>query len=128
MIRRVRAIGEPVVPLSDKYPLAVTFVIGPVKQEDGTVQNAPIGTGFILNVPLSTDSYIEYVVTAAHVVVQGRETWVRIRKKAGGTQDVPVPEWINHPTADVALARFQADGNMHLLNVPAQSLRWPQVP
>lgn len=126
MSRRIRAIGEPVVPLNDKYPLAVTFIIGPVEQEDGTVEAGPIGTGFIVNVPSRIENvYFEYVVTASHVVASGRETSVRIRKRDGGSKDVPVHEWIHHPGADVAAAPFRGDGEMHLLNVPVTSLCWP---
>jgi hypothetical protein len=121
---------EVVMPLTDKYPLAVAFIIGSRRQGDGTVMRVPIGTGFILNVPLTArapDTYVEYVVTAAHVVMNGENTAVRIRTH-GGYKDVEISDWLAHPRADVALARFHADKDMHLLNVPSHSLRWPHMP
>jgi hypothetical protein len=57
------------VPLTDKYPLAVTFIIGPVSREDGTTSLEPIGTGFVVNVPTRYEGlFFEYVVTASHIV------------------------------------------------------------
>jgi hypothetical protein len=129
MRRRIRAIGEPVVPLTDKYPLAVTFIIGPVRHEDGTTSLEPIGTGFVVNVPTRDEGvYFEYVVTASHVVQGDDERYVRIRKRQGGHKDVRVHEWVHHPHADVAAAPFKGDGEMHLLNVPSASMRWPGLP
>ena len=131
MRRRVRAIGEPVVPLTDKYPLAVTFIIGRSRLPGGAGALAPIGTGFILNVPARfKDLYFEYVVTASHVVEGRDETYARIRTRDGGSKDLPVHEWVHHPTADVAVAPFDASGHedLHLLNVPAAALGQRPLP
>jgi hypothetical protein len=127
----IRAIGEPVVPLNDKYPLAITFITAWRTQPDGTSALQPIGTGFILHVPTRFDGvYFEYVVTASHVVEGEPETFARIRTRDGGTKDLPAHDWVHHPHADVAIAPFIAAGetDLHLLHIPSASLSWRGVP
>jgi hypothetical protein len=49
---------------------------------------------------------------------------VRIRTRDGGSRDLLVPEWVHHPSADVAAAPFIADGydDLHLKHVPAVAI------
>lgn len=118
--RRIRAIGEPIVPLNDRYPLAVTFICAPRYQQETRAQKiVPIGTGFVLNCPIGDSGlYVEYVVTASHVISGETQTYARFRTKTGGTTDFPAHEWFEHPSADVALSRLDSTAEMHLLNIP----------
>lgn len=111
-------------PLNDTYPLAVTFIIGPITQKDGSTKLAPIGTGFVLNMPSRLDNLrFEYIVTASHVVYEAAETYARFRTKDGGLKDVQIHEWVHHARgADVAMTPFRADTDLHLLNIPVSAL------
>ncbi len=116
-------------PLNDQYPLAVTFIIGPVKQKDDSYALEPIGTGFIVRLETRDRSLFEYVVTALHVVEGARESYVRIRMHDGGFEDLPVDKWVPHERgADVAVTSLARTDAMNVLWVPAPGLSWPLSP
>lgn len=103
-------------PLPDAYTWSVVFLTAPRRLEDGTWRDTPVGTGFIVTVPSAIPQTLHpYVVTAKHIVNNQEKVSVRMRMKAGGLVDVPVPDWICHQDADVAIARLA-------LPVPAAEL------
>lgn len=86
-------------PLGDDYPNSVVFVC-----EDRAGEKVPVGTAFLIAVPHERGEW-RYVVTARHVVEHGRPTWLRPRRRDGSAPaEVPILEWISHPTADAAVA------------------------
>ena len=120
MIRRIRAIGEPVVPLNDTYPLSVTFIAAP--RTNGDIREVtPIGTGFLVGWPHPDfpHAHSYYIVTAKHVVQSEPETYVRFRTKGGGLQDFSVHDWVLHPspTADVAVTPIQIPEHVSVMHV-----------
>ena len=112
-------------PLDDTFPLAVTFVVAE-RPTNATQSRVPIGTGFVIRQPSEAVPGLgfEYVVTAAHVVESGEPTWVRFRTRDGGIYDLDAPDWVLHPTADVAAAPLRGHGDygLHLLNIPVEAL------
>ncbi|MDQ6947879.1 MAG: hypothetical protein M3256_16840 [Actinomycetota bacterium] len=93
-------------PLDDRYPWIVVFIVAPRLNDDGIEQNVPIGTGFVASVPSAT-AYTKflYVITAQHVLFGERsQLAVRFTTKQGGSVDLPAPDWIDHPTEDVSAA------------------------
>src|SRR4051794_40994072 len=115
MKQAIRAIGE-FVPLTYDYLLAVTFIVAPRRTNEGAMRPTPVGTGFVISFPSAEVPGLrfEYVVTASHVVQGEAETYARFRKQAGGIHDLPVPEWLHHPRADVALAPLRGHGPLGL--------------
>jgi hypothetical protein len=137
MGRRVPGIGEPL-PLDDYYANSVVFVLRPKTDDEGTVRNVPIATGFVVSCPSELDptTNFNYVVTANHAVEDGKPTLVRLRtdrlwsgpppqyKNADGSVvypfgvpvdqpgfiDLPVREWLSHPKTDVAIAPLRGAG------------------
>src|SRR5437899_6616678 len=122
MRRRIKSVGEPIVSLTDAYPLAVVFVIA-MRTKDGESRRTPIGTGFLVTVPSEvsddTDVVFLYAVTASHVIASGEPTWLRFNTMSGGVEDLPVHEWFSaDPVSDVAVTPV----------TPTQSMRWAFVP
>lgn len=113
-------------PLDEAYPFAVTFIVGEQAAVGGAVVRTPIGTGFVLRLqsPNIKELGHEYIVTAAHIVEAGDETWVRFRKREGGVYDLSVGTWILHPTADVALTPLRGHGGygLDLRHIPVDAL------
>ncbi len=107
ILRRYRAsqVGSGVVPLRDDYARAVSFICTPRKR-DGKSEMVPIGTGFVVGVPVPGKpprTFWTYVITARHVVQGEPETYLRLRRKDGGIRHLRVADgWLEHPTADVA--------------------------
>ncbi len=124
--RRIRAAGEPSMPLDETFPFAVTFIVGEQATVGGTSVRTPIGTGFVLRMqnPNIKGLGHEYIVTAAHIVEAGQETWVRFRKRGGGVHDLSVGRWILHPAADVALTPLRGHGGygLDLRHIPVEVL------
>jgi len=112
-------------PLNDKYPRAVTFVIRPVQRNSRPRRLEPVGTGFVVRVPTRDGSLFDYVVTASHVVDGATESYVRIATVDGKYRDEPVDEWVHHDNADVAAAKLHRRDDMDVLWVPAAGLSWP---
>jgi hypothetical protein len=116
------------VPLTYDFLLAVTFIIAP-REKDGVTRPTPIGTGFVVSFPSAEVSNLrfEYVVTASHVVQGERETYARFRKREGGVHDLPVPDWVHHPRADVALAPLRRHGplGLHLKHIASDMFIGP---
>lgn len=95
-------------PLGDVYPDSVVFIC-----EDRRGSQTPIGTGFIVSVPYGELNF-RYIVTARHVVEHERPTTARLRRRDDAAPDeVAIPEWFEHRTADVALAPFDIDTSSH---------------
>jgi hypothetical protein len=90
-------------PLGVAYPNSVVFVCE--DREDG---RTPIGTAFLIQAPVSKVAgrvFWRYAVTARHVVEHGRQTWLRLQRRDGGApEEVAISEWVQHPTADIAVA------------------------
>jgi hypothetical protein len=106
-------------PLDDSYPQAVVFILGPGTDEQGAELRQPRGTGFIVSIPseVPEQSYL-YVVTAAHGLRSGEQSWIRFNMTEGGIADVEVARWLFHPTEDVAVRP---------VTLP-QGVRWGHVP
>jgi hypothetical protein len=107
-------------PLGDDYPNSVVFVC-----EDRDGRKVPIGTAFLI----VDDGHWRYVVTARHVVEHGRPTWLRLRRRDGTAPvEVPIPEWVSHPTADVAVTPWDLDASefqVTFIATEAFADRWP---
>lgn len=102
--------------LTDFHADAVMFVC----KEDIDGQREPCGTAFLVSVPGQDVGVWRYFVTAGHVIAGEAPTWVRLRRRDGGPPvDLPVPEWTQHSTADVAVASCDID----LREVVAEHLR-----
>lgn len=107
--RRIRYIGEPEMPLSDRYPRGVTFIGRWAPTTSGPVEEAVDGTGFLVGVPGPGQVHL-YVVTAAHVVAGVDHSFVRMRtrldRRMRAVGDLRVPRWFFHPdkSKDVAVA------------------------
>jgi hypothetical protein len=111
--------GASSMPLDDSYPQAVVFIIGLGTDEQGAEVRQPRGTGFIVSIPSEVPEQIYlYVVTAAHGLRSGEQSWIRLNTAEGGIADVEVPRWLFHPTEDVAVRP---------LTLP-QAVRWGHVP
>jgi hypothetical protein len=93
MIRRVRYIGEPLMPLTETYPYGVLFVGGTTTTNDGRLFTGILGTGFLVSIGESLAH--AYIVTARHVVHNAKTTYVRVPIEGGSEPvvDLPVPEW-----------------------------------
>lgn len=106
----------------------MTFIVGP-RDVDGVTRLVPIGTGFVVSFPSSEVEGLrfEYVVTASHVVQAEQETYARFRKREGGTHDLPAPDWIHHPSADIAMAPLRGHGplGLHLKHIPSEAFLGP---
>jgi hypothetical protein len=114
MRRRIRRIGEKVVPLTDTYPYGVAFVGRYEPSRTGTRKRIA-ATSFFVSIPIYGDAYLgehAYLVTAAHVV-EGRETFVRVPLVDGGVRDLDVPDWISHGKHDVAVAPIEITEDMY---------------
>lgn len=111
--RRIRAVGEPPLPLSDIAPRSTAFVLAQ-RTVGGVQRRIPIGTAFFVAVPVSDRSRVSYLVTAAHVVRTEPQAWVRLSLADGGVEDFPVHEWVFHPTEDVAATPFDKPGDANL--------------
>jgi hypothetical protein len=98
------------VPLDDSHPKVVVFIVGWRQTKQGK-RKGPIGTGFIVRRESegSPGRIDEYVVTAAHGVLSGAETWVRFNTLSGGTRDEPVAKWFTNAPSDVAVAPLDAE-------------------
>ena len=93
-------------PLGDNHPNSVVFVC-----EERRERRVPVGTAFLVAMPPESGSW-RYAVTARHVVEHGRPTWIRLRQRDGTPPvDISVPDWIQHPTADVAVAAVDLDAS-----------------
>lgn len=103
MIRRVRSIGDPTVPLTETYPRGVLFVGRERLTDQGLPERKIEGTGFFVRMGSGSVSHF-YVVTAAHVVDGSAPSFVRVPLKDGSAHDLDVPEWISHRKHDVAVA------------------------
>ncbi len=116
---RVRYVGGPVLPLNDTVPRIVAFVVQERTFEVGarkvpTVVRTPVATGFLIGIRVTwADAAHVYVVTAAHAVQSGRDSWIRVTGLGGVVRDVPVAQWYFHPTADVAAAPFDMKDVIH---------------
>jgi hypothetical protein len=91
----------------------VMFVIAERKDEDGNVGRRPIGTAFLVSVPTdrtNMPAFLQahgFIVTAAHVVESGEQTWIRRRLRNGAIGDVAIEwGWLLHPTKDVAVTPY----------------------
>lgn len=134
---RVRFLGEAQMPLDDTFPGAVAFVVADLRDEEtGVISRRPIGTGFVVSMISEALPEIGwyYFVTAAHVVRNEAETWVRLTRKDGGTADHPVAEWFIHPTEDVAVTPFVPPGDVTHKNVQRKTHfnhealpKWPEI-
>jgi len=92
------------VALSDTYPECVAFVC----KEDAAGVREPRGTAFFVCVYGVTGAEWGYLVTARHLIEDGMKTWVRLRRRDGGSpHDEPVSDWTPHKTADVAITPCQ---------------------
>ena len=91
-------------PLTDDYPDGVVFIC-----KESKTGPRPVGTAFVLCVQ-GEPAKSHYLVTANHVVQDGRQTWARIRRTGGESPvDEPIREWLPHATSDVAIAPFDID-------------------
>lgn len=132
---RPRAVGDPIVPLNDNYPKCVVFVVGEREDENGKAERRPIGTAFLVQVPLGdepTDGFCIYAVTARHVVQSGNPTWLRFNPSQPGAApvDVRVPEWTLHSDTDVAATRVRMDSRLAWLAVGPKDFMdyWDDAP
>jgi hypothetical protein len=92
-------------PLGGEYPNSVVFVC-----EDRGDERVPIGTAVLVGLPNDHGGEWRYAVTARHVVEHERPTWLRLRRRDGtAPEEVAVPKWVEHPTADVAVAQCDFD-------------------
>lgn len=109
------AVGDEM-PFDYKYALGTVFVC-----ENRGSSRVPIGTGFLIEMSSTTGEHRwQYVVTARHVVEHGRQTWLRLRHQMephARPQDLAVPKWEEHPTADVAAAPFDAGDLLNALKL-----------
>lgn len=109
-------------PLGDDYPNSVVFVC-----EDRGGRKVPVGSAFLIE--HADGGPWRYVVTARHVVEHERPTWLRLRRRDGTAPvDVPVPDWVSHPTADVAVAPCDLDASefqVTFISTEAFADRWP---
>jgi hypothetical protein len=92
------------VPLNRTHTNTVMFVCH--EDVDGTIQ--PIGTGSLLTAEAATSGWWPYLVTANHLVRDGRKRWIRFRRthEVDGeiTKDIAVDpeEWVPHSQCDIA--------------------------
>ena len=86
-------------PLGNEYPDSVVFVCAERGEE-----NVPIGSATLVAWRDADGLYWRYAVTARHVIELGEPTSLRLRGSDATPVEVPVREWISHPTADVAVA------------------------
>jgi hypothetical protein len=81
----------------------------------GVVTRAPIGTGFLVAVPVSSTHRVVYVVTAGHVVTESRPygpVFLRINREDGMTEVEGAPDsWFFHRGTDIAIARLRLPGD-----------------
>jgi hypothetical protein len=130
--RQAWTTGEPIVPLTDEYPLAVVFITAPRPDVSGLTEIVPIGTGFVVGWPHTKypDAYSTYVVTAKHVIEQEPETYLRMRRKDGGLEDVRVRVWLKHEstTADVAVAVFSLPSSVSVIHVSVRDFMGSPIP
>jgi hypothetical protein len=92
-------------PLGDVYPNSVVFVC-----EAGAKGSTPVGTAFLVEEPNGIGGVWRYVITARHVVEHDRPTTLRLRRhNRMEPVEIPISEWIQHPTADAAVAPFDFD-------------------
>jgi hypothetical protein len=102
------------VPLDKWHPDVVVFVCD--EAPDGSKK--PVGTAFLVGLPAGPGLWWRYFVTAAHVVQDGRQKWIRLRRADGtGVDHEPTGEWEVHPTSDVAATPCELDlsGSVHQL-------------
>lgn len=118
MRRRIRAIGEPPMPLPQTYTNGVVFIGRKPVGKPAKI----IATGFLVVVP----DWHGYIVTAAHVVEGVDDTFVRIRMEDGSFRDEPVPDWIPHGKHDVAVAPIDPpEGHDLIATGIDQFIDWP---
>jgi len=130
-VPRVRAVGDPLMPLNDKYPKSVVFVVGMRKDRNDAPAPTAIGTAFFVAVPTAMpDRAWAYLVTAAHVVEFESETWVRVRMKDGSLRSLAVPRWTIHPHDDVAVTFVGIPDDLDRTFVPESNFLdvWPKRP
>jgi hypothetical protein len=104
------------------YPNSVVFVC-----EDRGGWRVPVGTAFLIE--HADGGPWRYVVTARHVVEHGRPTWLRLRRRDGAApEEVRIPEWVSHPTADAAVAPCDLDTSQFqvtFISTESFADRWP---
>jgi hypothetical protein len=105
--------GTGAVPPPESQQRCVAFVCAEFGGE-----RKPIGTAFVVGVPGEhPGEWVRYFVTAAHVVRDGKPKWIRLRRWDGApADDVPMGEWVRHPTSDIAATLCEVPGNEYILN------------
>ena len=98
-------IGVGSVPLHENHSRAVMFVCD--RDDDGSLQ--PIGTAFMVGEPTPDGGWFKYFVTAAHVVRDRPQTWIRLRREKGLPEDKEVGRWVFHQDQDVAITPCDLD-------------------
>jgi hypothetical protein len=104
--------------------------MGMVRDSDDSQVLGAIGTAFSVGVPTAVpDRSWIYVVTAAHVVESGSQTWIRVRMKDGSLRELSIPKWTSHPRDDVAVA-FMGYPDVDMTLIPVSRLldEWPTQP
>jgi hypothetical protein len=120
------------VPLNNSYPLAVTFIVEPRLQDDGTTERrhrSRLAPASLSTYPAESRACSSSTSLRPHVISGERETHVRIGTRDGGSRVLRIREWVHHPRADVAAASLPNQGydDLHLLNIPAASLQWARI-
>jgi|SRR5579862_1389539 len=103
--RRIRKIGEPIVPLPQSYVKGVVFI---GRDRPGKPSRIS-ATGFLVTVDTPVMAH-PYVVTAAHAVEGSDQTFVQLADNEG-VYNMNVPEWIVHGKHDVAVAPIEIDSD-----------------
>ena len=102
-------------PLNDQFPKAVAFVVGWRKDPTGSLVQTAIGTAFFVAVPnTSGDAGWICAVTARHVIEMETQTWLRVRAKDGSIQLITTTPWVQHPSADVAVAHMPSPDTLDI--------------
>jgi hypothetical protein len=103
-------VGEkPNMLVDEQYRKCVTFLVVDVIDNDTRIiKRIPAATAFFVQVPVNNEGFVNYAVTARHVVDASRphgSLFVRINKISGGFQDFSAPQdaWVCHPSTDVAV-------------------------
>ncbi len=115
--------------IDERFRKCVAFL---VTDKPGKYMNEamkkPAGTAFFVRVPINTDCYITYAVTARHAIDKSRadgSLYVRINPVSGKADDIPISQddWVSLPLTDVAVMPVSfGTQDYDLLSIPLSML------
>jgi len=97
--------------IDDEVQESVVFLCIDPKGGNGKAdKRTPVGTAVLIRIR-EGDFYFGYVVTALHLLIEGRpygKIYVRFNKKDGGYEDIPSnpDDWLTHDETDLAAIRM----------------------